>query len=207
MYLCSAGYDPEREHTILATDPALDIQWPGVDHVLSDRDTEAPTLDEVKAAGLLPSSVARAAARCASSAWPRWTPSKLPSASTAPRKASGRDLSRSRTTAVGSGRAGASAWDGINRKRPPAPANGAMTVFAAKAGGASRPRAGGKRHPRGFGGIATQASPSITALPSTRHSQKKRALRRSATSSTTSTRAVTTSPILTGARKVKVWER
>ena len=54
MYLCSAGYDPAREHTILATDPALDIRWPGTDHVLSDRDADAPTLDEVKAAGLLP---------------------------------------------------------------------------------------------------------------------------------------------------------
>ena len=54
MYLCSAGYDPAREHTILATDPALGIKWPGTDHVLSDRDAEAPTLDEVKAAGLLP---------------------------------------------------------------------------------------------------------------------------------------------------------
>ncbi len=54
MYLCSAGYDPSREHTIRATDPALDIQWPGAEHVLSDRDAEAPTLDDVKAAGLLP---------------------------------------------------------------------------------------------------------------------------------------------------------
>ena len=34
MYLCSAGYDPAREHTILATDPALGIKWPGTDHVL-----------------------------------------------------------------------------------------------------------------------------------------------------------------------------
>jgi dTDP-4-dehydrorhamnose 3,5-epimerase len=54
MYLCSAGYDPVREHTIRATDPALDIGWPGSEHVLSDRDAEAPTLEEVKAAGLLP---------------------------------------------------------------------------------------------------------------------------------------------------------
>lgn len=54
MYLCSTGYDPAREHTIRATDPALDIGWPGTDHVLSDRDAEAPTLEEVKAAGLLP---------------------------------------------------------------------------------------------------------------------------------------------------------
>ena len=54
-YLCSAGYNPAREHTIRATDPALAIEWPS-DHpvVLSDRDAEAPTLDEVRATGLLP---------------------------------------------------------------------------------------------------------------------------------------------------------
>ena len=54
MYLCTARYDPSREHTIRATDPALDIRWPGAEHVLSDRDADAPTLDEVRAAGLLP---------------------------------------------------------------------------------------------------------------------------------------------------------
>jgi dTDP-4-dehydrorhamnose 3,5-epimerase len=55
MYLCSADYDPAREHTIRATDPAIGIDWPDVDElVLSDRDAEAPTLEEVQAAGLLP---------------------------------------------------------------------------------------------------------------------------------------------------------
>ncbi|MGZ6778520.1 MAG: dTDP-4-dehydrorhamnose 3,5-epimerase [Mycobacterium sp.] len=54
MYLCSAGYDPGREHTICATDPALGIRWPGTDHVLSGRDADAPSLDEVRVAGLLP---------------------------------------------------------------------------------------------------------------------------------------------------------
>ena len=40
---------------VRATDPALGIEWPS-DHpvVLSDRDAEAPTLDEVRATGLLP---------------------------------------------------------------------------------------------------------------------------------------------------------
>jgi dTDP-4-dehydrorhamnose 3,5-epimerase len=53
MYLCSAPYAPEREHTILATD--LGIDWPdGHELVISDRDAAAPTLDEVRAAGLLP---------------------------------------------------------------------------------------------------------------------------------------------------------
>jgi dTDP-4-dehydrorhamnose 3,5-epimerase len=55
MYLCSSEYDPQREHTIAATDPALAIDWPsGHDLVISDRDAQAPTLDEVRAAGLLP---------------------------------------------------------------------------------------------------------------------------------------------------------
>ena len=30
MYLCSAPYSPEREHTINSLDPALDIVWPSV---------------------------------------------------------------------------------------------------------------------------------------------------------------------------------
>jgi dTDP-4-dehydrorhamnose 3,5-epimerase len=55
MYLCSSEYDPRREHTIAPTDPALAIDWPsGHELVLSDRDAAAPTLDEVRAAGLLP---------------------------------------------------------------------------------------------------------------------------------------------------------
>src|ERR1700739_3532857 len=58
MYLCSAQYDPQREHTICATDPALAIDWPLVDGAapsLSDRDAAAPNLDEVRESGLLPS--------------------------------------------------------------------------------------------------------------------------------------------------------
>ncbi|MEI7715164.1 MAG: dTDP-4-dehydrorhamnose 3,5-epimerase [Mycobacterium sp.] len=57
MYLCSAEYDPEREHTISAMDPELGIDWPLVDGVapsLSDRDAAAPSLAQVRAAGLLP---------------------------------------------------------------------------------------------------------------------------------------------------------
>jgi dTDP-4-dehydrorhamnose 3,5-epimerase len=58
MYLCSSEYNPQREHTICATDPALAIDWPLVDGAtasLSDRDATAPSLDDVRAAGLLPS--------------------------------------------------------------------------------------------------------------------------------------------------------
>jgi dTDP-4-dehydrorhamnose 3,5-epimerase len=55
MYLCSTEYNPHREHTICPTDPALAINWPVVDGLaLSDRDAAAPTLEEVRAAGLLP---------------------------------------------------------------------------------------------------------------------------------------------------------
>jgi dTDP-4-dehydrorhamnose 3,5-epimerase len=57
MYLCSTEYNPEREHTIRATDPALAIEWPTVDGVatrMSGRDAAAPTLDQVRKAGLLP---------------------------------------------------------------------------------------------------------------------------------------------------------
>jgi dTDP-4-dehydrorhamnose 3,5-epimerase len=53
-YLCSAPYAPGREHTVRATDPAVGIEWPLTDPVLSDRDAAAPTLLEVHAAGLLP---------------------------------------------------------------------------------------------------------------------------------------------------------
>lgn len=57
MYLCSAQYDPQREHTICATDPALGITWPAVDGepIVSDRDRDAPTLEQRRADGLLPS--------------------------------------------------------------------------------------------------------------------------------------------------------
>ncbi|MDY6995647.1 MAG: dTDP-4-dehydrorhamnose 3,5-epimerase [Actinomycetota bacterium] len=55
MYLCSQPYTPAREHTILATDPAIGVQWPIEHHLsLSDRDAAAPTLAEVEASGALP---------------------------------------------------------------------------------------------------------------------------------------------------------
>jgi dTDP-4-dehydrorhamnose 3,5-epimerase len=56
MYLCSSGYNPAREHTLLATDPAIGIEWPAVPGGLrmSDRDRDAPSLSSVRAAGLLP---------------------------------------------------------------------------------------------------------------------------------------------------------
>jgi dTDP-4-dehydrorhamnose 3,5-epimerase len=56
MYLCSTEYSPQREHTIAPTDPTLAIDWPsGHELLLSERDAVAPSLEEVRAAGLLPS--------------------------------------------------------------------------------------------------------------------------------------------------------
>lgn len=57
MYLCSAPYAPNREHTVNPLDPNIGIRWPiDADQlVLSDRDATAPLLDEVAAAGVLPS--------------------------------------------------------------------------------------------------------------------------------------------------------
>ena len=55
MYLCSASYDPVREHAINPLDPALGLTLPhDVDPVLSARDAAAPFLSEAAVQGLLP---------------------------------------------------------------------------------------------------------------------------------------------------------
>ena len=58
VYLCSTGYAPEREHGVHPLDPAIGIEWPtdqlGVQPILSEKDAAAPTLDQARAAGLLP---------------------------------------------------------------------------------------------------------------------------------------------------------
>lgn len=55
IYMCTAPYNPAREHTICATDPALGIRWPAVEELQqSERDAAAPTLEQVQASGLLP---------------------------------------------------------------------------------------------------------------------------------------------------------
>lgn len=53
-YLCSAAYDPAREHTICPTDPAIGIQWPTSALLMSERDRDAPSLQEARLGGLLP---------------------------------------------------------------------------------------------------------------------------------------------------------
>ncbi|WP_456789424.1 dTDP-4-dehydrorhamnose 3,5-epimerase [Cellulomonas sp. P5_C5] len=61
VYLCSTGYSPGREHGIHPLDPAIGIDWPTVDRQgrsispqLSEKDLVAPTLEEARTGGLLP---------------------------------------------------------------------------------------------------------------------------------------------------------
>jgi dTDP-4-dehydrorhamnose 3,5-epimerase len=57
IYLCSTEYNPQREHTICPTDPALAIDWPlvnGTSPTLSERDSAAPGFGEMRESGLLP---------------------------------------------------------------------------------------------------------------------------------------------------------
>jgi dTDP-4-dehydrorhamnose 3,5-epimerase len=54
-YLCSEGYRPASERGITPLDPALDLPWPsGLERILSQKDSEAPTLAEAERQGLLP---------------------------------------------------------------------------------------------------------------------------------------------------------
>jgi dTDP-4-dehydrorhamnose 3,5-epimerase len=55
-YLCSEPYTPDREHGLHPLDPGLGIAWPaGVEPLLSPKDAAAPTLEQARAEGLLPS--------------------------------------------------------------------------------------------------------------------------------------------------------
>lgn len=61
VYLCTAEYNPPREHGISPRDPELAIDWPTRDRrggalrpLFSAKDTVAPTLEEARARGLLP---------------------------------------------------------------------------------------------------------------------------------------------------------
>lgn len=56
VYLCSEGYAPEREYGIDPLDPAPAIAWPeDLAPRLSGKDAAAPTLEEARRKGLLPS--------------------------------------------------------------------------------------------------------------------------------------------------------
>ena len=61
MYLCSTPYAPAREFGITPLDPAIAIAWPTADAagnpvrlLLSPKDLAAPTLEQARAQGLLP---------------------------------------------------------------------------------------------------------------------------------------------------------
>lgn len=54
-YLCSAAYTPAREHGVHPLDPDLGFELPeGVTPLLSPKDEAAPTLEQARADGLLP---------------------------------------------------------------------------------------------------------------------------------------------------------
>jgi len=51
-YKCTAPYNPDGDRSIRWNDPALGIDWPVDDPVLSDRDAAAPLLDDLPEAAL-----------------------------------------------------------------------------------------------------------------------------------------------------------
>jgi dTDP-4-dehydrorhamnose 3,5-epimerase len=62
VYLCSAAYNPGREHGINPLDPDVGIRWPATDGqgraltpALSPKDAAAPSLAQAAADGVLPS--------------------------------------------------------------------------------------------------------------------------------------------------------
>jgi dTDP-4-dehydrorhamnose 3,5-epimerase len=54
-YLTSTPFDPNREFGINAYDSQINIEWPRhIEHLLSPKDAEAPSLQEMSDRGLLP---------------------------------------------------------------------------------------------------------------------------------------------------------
>ena len=54
-YLCSTGYNPSAEHGVSPFDPDLALPWPSdVEFVVSEKDSQAPTLAQALASDLLP---------------------------------------------------------------------------------------------------------------------------------------------------------
>lgn len=54
VYLTTAEYRPGVEHGVDPFDASIDVAWPTMEYVLSEKDGAAPSLDEVAAAELLP---------------------------------------------------------------------------------------------------------------------------------------------------------
>lgn len=48
LYKCTEYYHPECDHAIAWNDPVLDISWPIADPVLSEKDRNAPSFEEVR---------------------------------------------------------------------------------------------------------------------------------------------------------------
>ena len=54
-YLVSGTYDPDKEHGINPIDPELGLSFPSnIELILSDKDLQAPGLDEARKQGILP---------------------------------------------------------------------------------------------------------------------------------------------------------
>ncbi|GIG89118.1 dTDP-4-dehydrorhamnose 3,5-epimerase family protein [Plantactinospora endophytica] len=54
-YLCSTRYAPARERIVHVRDEELALAWPAdIEPIVSERDSRAPTLAELRTAGLLP---------------------------------------------------------------------------------------------------------------------------------------------------------
>ena len=54
-YLCSTPYAPTREHGVHPLDPAIGVDLPAdIEPLISPKDAAAPTLDQARAEGLLP---------------------------------------------------------------------------------------------------------------------------------------------------------
>lgn len=54
-YLCSTAYNPGAEHGVTPIDAELALPWPNdLEPVLSEKDTDAPTLAQAVESGLLP---------------------------------------------------------------------------------------------------------------------------------------------------------
>jgi dTDP-4-dehydrorhamnose 3,5-epimerase len=54
-YFVTEKYNPEREKGINPFDKTLNVKWPDLELILSDKDKQAISLEESKAQGLLPS--------------------------------------------------------------------------------------------------------------------------------------------------------
>jgi dTDP-4-dehydrorhamnose 3,5-epimerase len=54
-YFVTEKYNPEREKGINPFDKTLDVKWPDLELILSEKDKQAISLDEAKNQGLLPS--------------------------------------------------------------------------------------------------------------------------------------------------------